>query len=141
MKYHCDNKGVLTNVFSTTATGTAPYLQPDPDLVMEAKRLLEAIPLTILAERVKGHYNGKDQERKLDLNEIADSLATSFHPSPHSQFVPSIKPIAHPNDGARLLYEGSLPTNYIFLWLYYYIIKHWFPILSKRISGMREPFT
>jgi hypothetical protein len=82
MKYHCDNKGVLTNVFSTTATGTAPYLQPDADLVMEAKRLLEAIPITILAERVKVHYNGKDQEHKLDLNEIADSLTTSFNPSP-----------------------------------------------------------
>jgi hypothetical protein len=84
MKYHCDNRGVLTNVFSTTTPGIAPYLQTDADLVMEAKHHLEAIPIMILVEWIKGHYNGKDREHKHELNEIADSLATSFnrHPPP-----------------------------------------------------------
>jgi hypothetical protein len=90
MKYHCENKGVLTNVFSPTAPGITPYLQTDADLVMKAKCLLNAIPITILVEWVKGHYNGKDREYKHDLNDIADSLATSFNRSPHPHFVPSV---------------------------------------------------
>jgi hypothetical protein len=55
MKYHCDNKGVLTNVFSPTPPGITPYLQTDADLVMEAKHLFNAIPVTILVGWVKGH--------------------------------------------------------------------------------------
>jgi hypothetical protein len=83
MKYHCDNKGVLT----------------------------DAIPVTILAEWVKGHYNGKDHEFKHDLNEITDTMATSFNSSPHPKFSPRRKPIAPPNYGAHILYDGSTITN------------------------------
>ncbi len=111
MKHHCDNKGVLTNVFSPTAPGITPYLQADVNLVMKAKRLINAIPVTILAEWVKGHYNGKDHKFKHELNEIADSMATSFNSSPHPKFHPHRKPIAPPNYGAQILYEGSTITN------------------------------
>lgn len=111
MKYHCDNKGVLTNVFSPTAPGIIPYLSTDADLVMEAKCLLGVILVTILAEWVKGHYNGKDREYKHELNEFAGSLATSFNSSPHPQLIPRIKPIAPLNYGARFLHDGSTITN------------------------------
>ena len=111
MKYHCDNKGVLTNVFSSTAPGITPYLQADADVVMEAKRLINAIPVTIIAEWVKGHYSGKVREIKHELNEITDTLATSFNSSPHPKFNPNKNPIAPPNYGARILYEGSTITN------------------------------
>ncbi len=103
LSYYCDNKGVLANVFSPTAPGIAPYLQADAVLVMEAKRL---IPVTILAEWVKGHYQGKDKEYKHVLNETADSLATSFNNISHPQFTPRVTPTAPPNYGARLLYDG-----------------------------------
>ncbi len=109
--YYCDNKGVLANVFSPTAPGMAPYLQADADLVMEAKRLINIIPITILAAWAKGHYQGKDKEYRHVLNETADSLATSFNNTPQPQFIPCVKPIAPPNYGARLLYDGSTITN------------------------------
>jgi hypothetical protein len=111
LKYHCDNRGVLKNVFSPATPGIAPYLQADADLVMEARRLLSIIPVTIIAEWVKGHYSGKEREFKHDLNEIADSLATSFNSVPHPNFKPRLQPIAHPHYGARILYEGSTITN------------------------------
>ena len=75
------------NVFLSTAPGITPYLQADADLVMEAKRLLNATPITIIAEWVKGYYNGKDREFKHDLNEITDSLATDFNSSPHPNHI------------------------------------------------------
>jgi hypothetical protein len=58
--------------FSPKAPGITPYLQADADLVMEVKRLLSIIPITILADWVKGHYNGKDKEYKHELNTTAD---------------------------------------------------------------------
>ncbi len=64
MKYYCNNKGVFATVFSPTVPGLTPYLQADAELVMEAKRLISIIPITILAEWVKGHYTGKDKEYK-----------------------------------------------------------------------------
>ena len=109
--YHCDNKGVLNNVFSQTPPGISPYLQPDEDLLMEAKRLLNIIPVTIVAHWVKGHYTGKDREYKHDLNDIADSLATSFNRRPHPQYVPKAMPLVHKHFGARIIYEGSTITN------------------------------
>jgi hypothetical protein len=96
LRYYCDNKGVLTNVFSPLAPGLAPYLQTDADLVMEAKRLLGIIPITILAEWVKGHYSGKDKEFKHELNDTADNLATSFNRHPQPPFLPQVKPVAPP---------------------------------------------
>jgi hypothetical protein len=78
---------------------------------MEAKCLLNIIPVTIVAQWVKGHYAGKYREYKHDLNDITDSLATSFHCRPHSHFVPMIKPIANNYFGARVSYEGSTITN------------------------------
>ena len=111
MTYYCDNKGVLRNVFNLTAPGIAPYLQTDADLVMEAKRLLGIIPITIITEWVKGHYNGPDRAYKHDLNATADELATSFHRSPHPQYGPRNKPVAPANYGARILYEGSTITS------------------------------
>ncbi len=99
------------NVFLSTAPGITPYLQADADLVMEAKRLLNATPITIIAEWVKGPYNGKDWDFKHDLNEITDSLATDFNSSPHPNHIPHRKTIASPNYGARLLFAGSTITN------------------------------
>ncbi len=69
---------------------------------MEAKRLLNIIPITIVAQWVKGHYTGKDREYKHDLNDIADSLATSFNRRPHPHYIPTIKPTVHKNFGARV---------------------------------------
>jgi hypothetical protein len=109
--YYCDNNGVLKNVFSITAPGISPYLQTDADLVMEAKRPIDILPITIIAEWVKGHYNGKDREYKHNLNETADSLATSFNSSPHPQYIPHHNPAARPpNYGAKILSEGSTVT-------------------------------
>jgi hypothetical protein len=65
----------------------------------------------IMAKWVKGHYTGKDKEFKHELNEIADSLATTYNSHPHPKFIPSIKPLTYPNYGARVLYEGSTITN------------------------------
>jgi hypothetical protein len=78
---------------------------------MEAKCLLRIIPITILAEWVKGHYTGKDKEYKHDLNTMADSLATSYQRTPHPPLTPRSQTVAPPNFGARILHDGSTITN------------------------------
>ncbi len=50
IKYYCDNKGVITNVFSTTVPGISPFLNTDYDLVLAAKTLLHLISITVAAE-------------------------------------------------------------------------------------------
>jgi hypothetical protein len=91
-KYHCDNKGVLTNVFSKKPTSITHFLQADYDLVQVAKSLVTLIPATIVAEWVKGHYKGDYREHKHDLNDKADALATAFNANPP----PALKPIKMP---------------------------------------------
>ena len=81
-KYHCDNKGVITNVFSHKPTTITQFLQADYDLVQIAKTLVTLIPATIVAEWVKGHYTGEFREHKHDLNERADRLANKFNENP-----------------------------------------------------------
>jgi hypothetical protein len=51
-KYHCDNKGVLTYVFSHKPATITQFLH-DFDLVQVAKTLVTLIPVTIVAEWVK----------------------------------------------------------------------------------------
>ena len=109
--YHCDNKGVLSNVFSSPPVTITSSLQTDFDLVLTAKRLITLIPVTIVAEWVKGHYDGDTRAYKHDLNDRADYLATSFTKQPPTGLHPRRLPITAPNYGARLLYEGSTITT------------------------------
>jgi hypothetical protein len=109
---------------------------------MEAKRLLSVILVTILAEWVKGHYNGKDRGYKHELNEFAGSLANSFNSSPHPQFIPRIKPIAPLNYGARILHDGSTITNKLRPLMAQSLhrqtlVSH----ITNKNNGMKAPFT
>jgi hypothetical protein len=49
-KYYCDNKGVLTNIFSKMPMTITQFLHTDYDLVHVAKNLVTLIPATIVAE-------------------------------------------------------------------------------------------
>jgi hypothetical protein len=68
-KYHCDNKGVLREVFSPQTPTISQFLQTDKDLVIIAKLLVTLLPIAIIAERVKGHYTGDNRELKHNLND------------------------------------------------------------------------
>jgi ribonuclease HI len=78
LTYYCDNKGVLSNIFRTAPITVTGCLQTDFDLVLVAKRLVSLLPITIVAEWVKGHYDGGQREHKHDLNHRADTLAAHF---------------------------------------------------------------
>ncbi len=88
VKYHCDNKGVIKNVFHPKSTSITQYLQADYDLVHIAQHLLTIIPATIIAEWVKGHYTGDQREFKHDLNDRADHIAGKFNKNLPRHFSP-----------------------------------------------------
>ena len=114
VKYYCDNRGVIANVFSNTLPGISPFLNTDYDLVLVAKTLLHLIPVSVAAEWVKGHYTGKDKEFKHTLNDTADKLATKFNRHPHPRFRPCHIPIAPPGYKIRLLHDNSVITSKLY---------------------------
>jgi ribonuclease HI len=105
VKYHCDNKGVIKNVFHPRSTSITQYLQSDYELVLIAQHLLSIIPATIIAEWVKGHYNGDYREFKHDLNDRADHLAGKFNKRPPRHFRQQSMPCLSPGYSIRLLYD------------------------------------
>jgi ribonuclease HI len=113
-KYHCDNKGVLTNVFSNKPMTISQFLHADYDLVHVAKTLVAIIPATIVAEWVKGHYNGECREHKHDLNERADKLAANFNANPPIALKQMKQPCPLPGYAIRLLYDVSTITNKLY---------------------------
>lgn len=46
--YYCDNRGVLTNMFTAHTASISQFLHTDSDLVMEERRLLALIPVTVI---------------------------------------------------------------------------------------------
>jgi hypothetical protein len=113
VRYYCDNKGVLRNVLQVKPLGISQYNKADADLVITARHLLTLMPITIVAEWVKGHYNGEYREYKHGLNDKADKLATSSNTNPHPNFIPKLHPIFPPNLGARLLTTDTVITSHL----------------------------
>jgi hypothetical protein len=72
---YCDNKGALRNAFKPHPPGISPTLTTDSDILNLAREFITLIPVTVLGEWVKGHYNGKDKAFKYEFNDLADSLA------------------------------------------------------------------
>jgi hypothetical protein len=72
------------------------------------------IPATIVAEWVKGHYNGEHREHKHDLNEMADKLATNFNAHPPPTLKQMRMPCLLPGYAIRLVYDGSTITNKLY---------------------------
>ncbi len=114
MSYYCDNKGVISNVFSHCAPSISHYFHTDADLVMEARHLLTLLPVTILAGWVKGHYVGDHREYKHDLNDQVDQLADRFNKHPDPAFAPKRMPCTIPGYAIRLIYDNSLLTTKIY---------------------------
>ncbi len=111
IKYHCDNKGVIRNVFSSWQQTISQFLGTDYDLVHTAQLLLHALPITVVAEWVKGHYDGDYREHKHDLNDEADRLATNFNKRPPTGFIQKKMPSSIPNYAVQLLHDGSTITT------------------------------
>jgi hypothetical protein len=113
-KYHCDNKGVIKNVFSTSTPTISQFLHTDYDLVVIAKRLLRLLPVTIVAEWVKGHYTGDNREHKHDLNDMADQLAGKFNKNPPRVLKQQSLPCSLPGYSIRLIHDGSTITTRLY---------------------------
>lgn len=64
VKYHCYNKGALTNLFFTKFLTILQFLNTDYNLILIAKNLVTLLPVTIVSEWVKGHYKGDNREYK-----------------------------------------------------------------------------
>ena len=113
-KFHCDNKGVIKNVFSFSNPTISQFLHADYDLVIIAKRLIKLLPVTIVAEWVKGHYTGDNREHKHDLNDMADQLAGKFNKNPPATLRQNTLPCSIKGYAIRLLYDGSTITNKLY---------------------------
>ena len=114
LKYHCDNKGVIKNVFTNQPPTISQFLATDYDLIATAKRLLTLIPATIVTEWVKGHYTGDFREHKHNLNDKADKLAATFNKHPHPSYVQKTMPCSLPNYAIRLIHDGSTITTKLY---------------------------
>jgi hypothetical protein len=71
VKYHCYNKGALTNLFCTKFLTISQFLNTDYNLILLAKNLVTLLPVTIVSEWVKGHYKGDNREYKGKAERIA----------------------------------------------------------------------
>jgi hypothetical protein len=78
VKCYCDNKGVVKNSFSTLCPGILPFMNSDYDLLHLIHQILHIIPVNIVGLWVKGHFVGPNPEVQHSLNEIADTLATTY---------------------------------------------------------------
>ncbi len=78
------------------------------------KQLLAALPVTIVAEWVKGHYTGEYREYKHDLNDKVDKLAGTFNKNPPTILKQRKLPSTLPGYSIRLLHEGSHITNKLY---------------------------
>jgi hypothetical protein len=114
VSYYCDNKGVLSNVFSYRTPRISQFLQPDSDLVMAARHLITVIPVTIVSGWVKGHYTGEYREYKHDLNDMVDHLVGAFNKSPDPAFTPKRMPCLAPDYAVRLIYKDSSVTTKLY---------------------------
>jgi hypothetical protein len=112
--YYCDNKGVLQNIFhKPDKPGITSFMESDSELVEAAHKLVNIIPITIIASWVKGHQpSNKGTQYK--LNNIADRLASNFSQYHHSGFQPRKLPTAPPNYRVRLLYRQSVITTKLY---------------------------
>jgi hypothetical protein len=113
-KFHCDNKGVIKNVFSLSTPTISQFFHTDYDLVIIAKRLLRLLPVTIVAEWVKGHYTGDNREHKHDLNDMADQLAGKFYKNPHATLRQKATPCSIQGYAIHLLHDGSTITTRLY---------------------------
>ena len=115
----CDNKSALENVFdSVPKRGIYPLLAVDYDLLVLAKDLLQALPITVRPEWVKGHYSGDNRQVQHDLNALVDTMADKFRKNPPRGYAPSATPMYHPRHGAVLIRGGSMITSKMKLVVY-----------------------
>jgi hypothetical protein len=96
--YYCNNKGVIQNVFNKAVKpGITFFMEPESELVVEAARkLVDIIPVTIVASWVKGHQPG-NKDPPSQLNHQADRLASTFSNCPppgfHHKNLPTAPPL------------------------------------------------
>jgi hypothetical protein len=114
LKYHCDNRDVLTNVFNKRPTTITHFLHADYDIVQVAKTLVTLIPATIVAEWVKGHYTGEYREHKHDLNNRADKFADKFNSNLPTDFKQEKLPCSLPGYAIRLRRDGYTISNKLY---------------------------
>lgn len=114
VKYYCDNKGVIQNVFHPPCQPSiTSFLATDSDLVYTARSLLDIIPITIIGTWVKGHQKD-DTDPKHVLNNTADKLARAFLQHHPPRYRPKRLPTAPPNYRVRLLYDDSVITSNLY---------------------------
>jgi hypothetical protein len=114
VSYYCDNKGVLSNVFSRRAPSISQYLHTDSELVMEARHLLTLIPVTVLAGWVKRHYDGDHREYKHNLNNSVDKLAGDFNKHPDPAFSPKRFPSPMHGYAIQLIHDNAILTTKLY---------------------------
>ena len=110
MTIYCDSKKALCNVFQTQYTGISPFLDPDFDLIIVAKNLLQNIPIVICNEWVEHHSTSQTKSFPEEMNIMADQLAGDYATNPHSSLQPQRMPIPHPDYKVRLIYNKSTIT-------------------------------
>lgn len=115
----CDNKGAITKSFRPSP-GITPFLTTDYDLLFLIHKTVQALPITIIGQWVKGHYTGSKRELQHDLYEVADDLATTQLNTSPPAFTPHRLPLAHPGYKIRALHDNST------------LMSQWYTILAKQ---------
>jgi hypothetical protein len=110
VKYYCDNKGAVKNSFSTPHPGILPFMNSNYDLLHLIHQILHIIPVNIVGPWVKGHFVGLNPEVQHSLNEIANTLATTYQHNQPRVFTSQRLPIPPPNYKVRLIYDNSIIT-------------------------------
>jgi hypothetical protein len=113
IRVYCDNKSALSKTVKVAPLGITPFLTTDYDLIHLIRIYVSLLPITLYGEWVKGHYSGERREYKHDLNDRADSLATSAHRRLPGQYATQPVVPAPPGYRVRLFNrKGLIASKY-----------------------------
>jgi hypothetical protein len=99
-------------MFHKNKLGKTPFITVNYDIIHLAKTLVIALPITVEAEWVKGHFTAVKKTVQEELNIIADDLAATYTLHSHPCHQPSQLP--PPAYAVRLLYGGSVITSRLY---------------------------
>jgi hypothetical protein len=109
---YSDCKKSVEKITSNMSKGIADHLEPDIDLLHEARLLYKNLPVKISLQWVDGHSSGNYLTIAQQLNHQAHNLTYSYLKNPDPSFSPSPKVLApSPLERVSILYNNSTLTS------------------------------
>jgi hypothetical protein len=111
---YSDCEKAVRKITGTNYKGIADHLEPESDLLQEARSLYKNLPIKISLQWVDGHSSGDALTIGQKLNHQAHQLAYNYLKNPDPVFSPSYKVITPPSEKVSVYYNNSTLTSKLF---------------------------